>query len=452
MSFDDIEIRTIDLDSINPVQSYLSLRRHYPGDSFLLESVGGPHKAARFSILGFRPGFKFVSKGHEVKTGGDWTTVPNPFDCLREIYYSFDRRTPPTDLPFARGMVGYFSYDMVRLFERLPSQSIDDRRLPDCYFMLPTIVLCFDHLLHKVHIISVEDGIEDLLREDDIATGNFEASQSDSSMTRAEYESAVRRAKDYILDGDIFQVVIARRKSYSFKGDRMRLYQVLRETNPSPYMFLLDFEDVCLIGSSPEMLVQLRRGELLTRPIAGTRPRSDDVEEDERLKIEMLLDPKERAEHIMLVDLHRNDLGRVSEYGSVVVDHLMEVEKFSHVQHIVSGVRGRLRKDCDLFDALRASLPAGTVSGAPKIRAMEIIDELEPVRRGPYAGAVGYFDLNGDMDFAINIRSMVIKNSTVYIQAGAGVVADSIPSREYDETEQKMAVLIKALERRESCE
>ncbi len=444
--FDGVELRTLDVDASDPFKTYLSLRRAFPGDSFLLESMEGPRRSARLSIMGFSPVVRFVARGEQVSINDVVESVLDPFERLRALYYQLDRPMS-TSLPFSGGMVGYISYDMVRFFEELPCRTVDDLQLPEAYFIVPSIVVCFDHETSTVYSISRESGLEQFI-DGSVQIGDVTIIDGCvPSTTRAEYEDSVERAKEYILNGDIFQVVLSRRNAYSFSGDRMRMYQVLREINPSPYMFLLDFSGLCLIGSSPEMLIQLRGDTLLSKPIAGTRPRSDNVEEDERLKVEMLLDPKERAEHVMLVDLHRNDIGRVAEYGSVVVDQFMEVEKFSHVQHIVSRVRGRLRRGLDLFDALRASFPAGTVSGAPKIRAMEIIDELEPVRRGPYAGIVGYIDLHGNMDFAITIRSLMIKGSTVYVQAGAGVVADSVPSREFLETEHKMQAMIEALRR-----
>jgi anthranilate synthase component 1 len=256
----------------------------------------------------------------------------------------------------------------------------------------------------------------------------------------------VEKAKEYIKIGDIFQTVISRRTEMDYTGDEFGMYRVLRDINPSPYMFFLDFDETKVVGSSPEMLLRLEDGILTTRPLAGTRPRSRDVEQDEKLKIEMFLDEKERAEHVMLVDLHRNDMGSVSEYGSVKVTELMGVEKYSHVQHLVSNVVSRLSPDKDGFDALRACFPAGTVSGAPKIRAMEIIDELEPHRRGPYAGVTGYFDFSGNCNFAINIRTIFTTGGKAYVQAGAGIVADSVPENEFIETENKMGAMIRALE------
>jgi anthranilate synthase component 1 len=255
----------------------------------------------------------------------------------------------------------------------------------------------------------------------------------------------VASAKEKILEGEIFQVVLSRKKEFRIRGDPLGMYSVLRSLNPSPYLFYMDFDQVQLLGSSPEMLVRLEGSKLTTRPLAGTRPRSQDVEEDEKLKVEMLLDEKERAEHLMLVDLHRNDMGRVSRFGSVKVTELMAVEKFSHVQHIVSNIESEIRPDCDGFDALRSCFPAGTVTGAPKIRAMEIISELEGSPRGPYGGAAGYMDFTGNMDFAITIRSIVVTGNKATVQAGAGIVADSVPEREYMETEHKLGATLRAI-------
>jgi len=280
----------------------------------------------------------------------------------------------------------------------------------------------------------------------EVGIERFSPSSTKSNMSREEFENGVIKAKEYIREGEIFQVVISRRLTGKYEGDPLQFYKILREINPSPYMFYLDFGETKVAGSSPEMLVRLRDEELTLRPLAGTRPRGMDAEEDEKLKLNMLLDAKERAEHIMLVDLGRNDLGRVAEYGSVKVDELCSVEKYSHVQHIVSNITAKLRKDKNAFDVLRATFPAGTVSGAPKIRAMEIIEELEKNKRGPYAGAVGYFDFSGNLDFAITIRTMFALGNKAYFQAGAGIVADSVPEREFYETEHKLRALVRSVE------
>jgi len=307
---------------------------------------------------------------------------------------------------------------------------------------------CFDHLNSRTFLIS-HGKLADL-RE---ALGEIRPShpsalnvgEGRANTDQDEFEKMVSRAKEDIMSGEIFQVVLSRKIDFRIRGDPLEMYRALRKLNPSPYLFYMDFGQVKLLGSSPEMLVRLEGKKLTTRPLAGTRPRSNDVEEDEKLKVDMLLDEKERAEHLMLVDLQRNDVGRVSKFGSVKVTELMSVEKYSHVQHIVSNVESEIRDDCDAFDALRSCFPAGTVTGAPKIRAMKIISELEKAPRGPYAGSVGYFDYTGNMDFAITIRSIVVSGERASLQAGAGIVADSIPEREFKETEHKMEATLQAI-------
>lgn len=383
-----------------------------------------------------------------IKINGNKEKSKDPYEYLRELFYSFNAGTSNI-LPFSGGMVGYFSYDIVRFFEKIPETSKDDLDLPDAHFIIPSQLICFDHINRKTFLISHEnmDNIEKLLNpinrefEQNILT--IEKTRSVTS--KEKYLYSIEKAKDYIKKGDIFQTVLSRRTEVDFKGDTFEMYRALRKLNPSPYLFYLDFDETNIIGSSPEMLVRLENKTLTTRPLAGTRPRSKDIEEDEKLKVDLLTDEKERAEHVMLVDLHRNDMGRVSEFGSVKVDELMGIEKYSHVQHIVSNVTSTLRKDKDCFDALKSCFPAGTVTGAPKIRAMEIIEELEPVRRGPYAGVVGYFDFSGNMDFAITIRTVFTKKNKAYLQAGAGIVLDSIPENEFIETENKMGAMINAL-------
>ncbi len=345
-------------------------------------------------------------------------------------------------------MVGYVGYGMTKYFEGINSPESVDGHAPDLYFMVPRHLVCVDHLNSRRLLIS-HGKIADL-RSALSKAGKAEASgvsvgEGKPSTSSDGFKEMVRNAKEEILDGNIFQVVLSRRTDFRFKGDPLEMYRALRRLNPSPYLFYLDFDDVQLLGSSPEMLVRLEGRRLTTRPLAGTRPRSPDPEEDEKLKLEMLLDEKERAEHLMLVDLHRNDMGRVSTFGTVKVNELMSVEKYSHVQHIVSNVESELSKDKDAFDALRSCFPAGTVTGAPKVRAMQIISELEKIPRGPYAGSVGYFDFTGNMDFAITIRSIVVQGTRASVQAGAGIVADSVPEREYAETEHKMSAMIAAL-------
>ncbi|MEK6955013.1 MAG: anthranilate synthase component I [Candidatus Micrarchaeota archaeon] len=435
--------------SANPFEAFLSIRAHFGSGCFLLESVEGIKKTARFSIIGFKPIFSFKAKGSgiEVMNGGrEKFESKRPFDELRKQFSRFSAEKIPT-LAFSGGMVGYLSYDAVRYFENLPSELQDDLDLPDMHFIIPESVICFDHLHGKIYLIShgpADSGeIEKIMGQKHSA--EFSLLKERSDFPKEEFEAAVEKAKVHIKAGDIFQAVLSRRVSFDFEGDEALIYKILRRINPSPYLFYLDFGDSKIMGSSPEMLVRLENGILTTRPIAGTRPRSEDVEEDEKLKIELLQDEKERAEHIMLVDLHRNDLGKVAAPGSVIVDELMGVEKYSHVQHIVSNVTAKLREGKDGFDALKACLPAGTVSGAPKIRAMELIEKFEKQRRGPYGGAVGYFDFSGNMDFAITIRSIIISGKRAHLQAGAGIVYDSIPEREFQETEAKMRAMVEAI-------
>lgn len=430
-----------------PLEIYAKVREQST-KSFLLESVEGTEKTARYSFIGFEPIFEFKSKGCRVEVDGEKYKVEDPYEELRKIFSNFVCGRVGT-IPFSGGLVGYFSYDMVRFFEKLPSLVKDCEGFPDAHFIIPEHLLCFDHVRKETFLISCgrEDRKVEKIAEGNAEIGDFSVKDTKPDMSKKEFEKCVSRAKEYIKEGDIFQVVLSRQLSASYDGDALQFYDVLRGINPSPYMFYLDFGDVKIAGSSPEMLVRLRDGELTLRPIAGTRQRGKSAEEDEKLKLEMLLDEKERAEHTMLVDLGRNDLGRVAEYGTVQVNELMGIEKYSHVQHIVSNITAALQKGRDAFDVLRATFPAGTVTGAPKIRAMEIIEELEKTRRGPYAGGVGYFDFSGNLDFAIAIRTMFAKNGTAYFQAGAGIVADSVPEREFYETENKLKALTSTIER-----
>jgi anthranilate synthase component 1 len=368
---------------------------------------------------------------------------------------------------FTGGAVGYFGYDLVRAWERLPNRPPDDLGLPTCYLAVADTVVIFDHVRHTMKIVAnalvdgdggaaYREGIEKVERVYEQLRAPVAAPDRtgrvhpvmDSDMPVATFLRAVERAKEYIRAGDIFQAVLSRRFSAGLDGvDALDIYRALRTVNPSPYMFFLDFEGVQVIGSSPELLVRLEGDVVESRPLAGTRPRGETEDADRGLEAELLADEKERAEHVMLVDLGRNDLGRVCEYGSVRVTDLMSVERFSHVMHIVSDVQGRLRPGLDAIDVLRACFPAGTVTGAPKVRAMEIIDELEPMARGPYAGAVGYLGFSGNMDTAITIRTIVVAGNRAYVQAGAGIVADSVPEREYVETVNKAKALVRAIER-----
>ncbi len=446
--------------------------------SFLLESVEGGEQVGRYSFLGVNPkGVITVRDGVVTRTlHGETTTRPlaEGEDPLHVVEAEFGRVRPVhvEGLPrFVGGAVGFVAYDCVRYFERLPETAVDELNVPDVAFMLADTLVIFDHAKHQLIILANAhntgdphaafddavrriDAITEALRQPLVMPVESPAPPVDttmhSTMTQADYESAVERAKEYIAAGDAFQIVISQRFSRKLNVSPLTLYRALRATNPSPYMFYLRFsDDLALVGASPEMMVRLEDGIATTRPIAGSRPRGRDEAEDAALAAELLADPKERAEHIMLVDLGRNDLGRVCEYGTVRVSEMMHVEKYSHIMHIVSHVSGRLRAGMTAFDLLRATFPAGTLSGAPKVRAMEIIEELEGTRRGAYGGAVGYFSFDGSMDTCITIRSALIRGGTVYIQSGAGLVADSVPTTEYHETLSKARALAVTIQRAE---
>ena len=450
----------INADLETPVSAYLKVARG--SYSFLLESVEGGERLARYSFIGTEPSLV-------LRTGAE-----NPVDPLLLVEKEFNsfRPVPIADLPrFHGGMVGYLSYEVTRYFERLPSPDSDHLGLPESMLMLADTLLVFDHLTHKIKVVShahLDDGIEaaylEAIRKIDLLVDrlkqpvHLEAREDtlppcappSSNLSREEFKTIVSRAKDYIYAGDIIQVVLSQRLARPTNASPFAIYRALRSINPSPYMYYLHLDDFYIVGASPELLVRVEDGMISNHPIAGTRPRGGDTAQDLALEQELRSDEKERAEHIMLVDLGRNDIGRVSEPGTVEVTQLMDVERYSHVMHLVSHVQGRLRPELSQFDALRACFPAGTVSGAPKIRAMEIIAELEPDKRGPYAGAVGYFDFSGNMDTAIGIRTIVIKNGIAYIQAGGGIVADSIPQREYEESLSKAQALLTAIEQAEA--
>ncbi len=442
--------------------------------SFLLESVEGGERMARFSFLGSGTDLVIKSKGPsvEITRGGrvEQTNLEPGRDVLDVLKQELGSLSyvPDPDLPrFCGGAVGFIGYDMVRFFEDLPDSTTDDLNLPDCTLIFTDTLLIFDHIRHRIRVVcnaridgDPEGAYDAAVEKIDELVGRLKQpvapvkpqastlnpqSEVTSNFTQPEFEAAVNKCKDYIAAGDVIQVVLSQRFQKRVAADPFDVYRALRSLNPSPYMYYLSYGDTKLIGSSPEILVTEERGNVTVRPIAGTRPRGKTQEEDIELEKELLKDEKERAEHIMLVDLGRNDIGRVCRYGSVEVDELMAIERYSHVMHIVSNVRGRLKMDKDQFDLLRACFPAGTVSGAPKIRAMEIIDELEPTRRGTYAGSIGYFSYSGDMDTCITIRTILIQADTAYIQAGAGIVADSDPAREYQETQNKAMAMIKAL-------
>lgn len=432
---------------LDPLSIFYSLREQFPGESFLLESVEGTRKTARYSFIGVDPISVFKSRRGLVDIDGQAQNVEDPYDSLRRYFDSINCGASEL-APFSGGMVGYVGYGVVRYFEGIKEPESVDSNLPDLYFVVPRHLVCVDHLNSQTLVISHGEMSaikEALARARPVPELELSVGEGRPNTTKEEYEGMVSSAKESILDGEIFQVVLSRRTDFRVRGDPLEMYRGLRQLNPSPYLFYLDFGQLQLLGSSPEMLVRLEGTKLTTRPLAGTRPRSADPEEDEKLKLEMLLDEKERAEHLMLVDLHRNDMGKVSKFGSVKVNELMSVEKYSHVQHIVSNVESEIADDKDAFDALRASFPAGTVTGAPKVRAMEIISELEKAPRGPYGGAVGYFDFTGNMDVAITIRSIVVSGSNASVQAGAGIVADSVPEKEHAETEHKMGAMLQAI-------
>jgi len=459
-------------DMETPVSAFKKITKQPDEYSFLLESVEGGERMARYSFLGSGTDLVIASKGPNVKItrSGRCEQVvleqgKDVLDILKHELSSLNY-VPDPDLPrFCGGAVGFLSYDMVRFFEDLPDSTTDDLDLPDCTLIFTDALLIFDHVRHRIRIVCNAriDGdpegaydkatrkIEELAQrlrtpvQMNYTKREAEPLKIASNFTQEEYEKAVLKCKDYIAAGDVIQVVPSQRFSTHVTADPFDIYRALRSLNPSPYMYYLAYKDTTLIGSSPEILVTEERGNVTVRPIAGTRPRGKSVEEDIALEKELLKDEKERAEHIMLVDLGRNDIGRVCRYGSVTVDELMVIERYSHVMHIVSNVSGRLRVDQDQFDVLRATFPAGTVSGAPKIRAMEIIDEVEPTRRGTYAGAIGYFSYSGDMDTCITIRTILMKGDMAYVQAGGGVVADSDPAKEYEETQNKAMAMIKAL-------
>lgn len=444
--------------------------------AFLLESVEGGETLGRYSFLGADPFILFKSKGREIdliyhNDEETYMTKKTPLDELRKIMSRFTPVPDPSLPPFIGGAVGYVSYDEIRNIEpRIPNSNPDDLNLPDTFFMITDNLIIFDHVRHKILLLNnahirgnPEKAYDEAVHQIELmherlrlplptAEREREAQpvQIESNMTEDEFKSAVERAREYIFAGDIFQVVLSQRLKTNFTCAPLDIYRALRAINPSPYMFFLKFGGLKVIGSSPEILVKVTGDQIQIRPIAGTRKRGASPEEDKALEAELLADPKERAEHIMLVDLGRNDCGRVAKFGSVFVDDLMTVERYSHVMHIVSNVRGTLAPKYDAYDVLKASFPAGTVSGAPKVRAMEIIDELEPVQRGPYAGAVGYFSFSGNLDSCITIRTIITRGDAAYIQAGCGVVADSVPEMEYHETLNKAGALIKAIEMAEA--
>jgi anthranilate synthase component 1 len=429
-------------------------------NSFLLESAIGEKRLAEYSFIGFEPqSIVSVKNGRLSVTSldgqKDSVTTDDPLRQLRRVISLPSSSALENDSPFRfiGGAVGYISYDSIRYWERLPTKAKDDLAIPDMEFGIYTDGIVFDHLKKGTYYYSLGrerrlKQVESLLRKASPLSPDLTAPhRAKPSVGKDKFEAMVEAAKRQITAGDIFQVVLSKRYDFELRGEFSRFYEALSEINPSPYMYFLKFGERRIIGSSPEMLVRVENRRVETFPIAGTRPHLPDRVENAKLTKEMLADPKERAEHTMLVDLARNDVGRVAKYGSVKVPELFTVQQFSHVQHIVSCVVGELRPEFDSFDAMRALFPAGTVSGAPKPRAMEIIEDLEPVRRGPYAGALGYFSFNGNADFAITIRTLVANGAACSIQAGAGIVADSDPEKEWYETESKAAGLMRAVER-----
>jgi len=461
-------------DFDTPVSAF---RKIESGDhSFLFESIEGGEKWAQYSFLGSDVSVIFRSKGKNIEileNGEVKKFTGDPIDELRRLLSRY-RPVENAELPrFHGGAIGYFSYDIVRFVENLPEDTEDDLNLWDCIYVITDTVVVFDNINNKIKIIAnafVPDGespdeayngavskISDIknrlqspLPDNDHYGSGKDDGKTDVEMSsnfeKEAYKDAVLRTKEYIKAGDIIQAVISQRWQTELTVDPFDLYRCLRVLNPSPYMFYLKLDDQILVGSSPEVMVRVEGDRVESRPIAGTRPRGRNETEDRELADELLADPKERAEHIMLVDLARNDLGRIADIGTVVVDELMTIERYSHVMHIVSNVIAGLNPEKDAFDVLRATFPAGTLSGAPKVRAMEIIEETEPTRRGAYGGAVGYFSYSGNMDSCITIRTFVIKNGKIYIQAGAGIVADSDPETEYHETVNKVKALVKAVE------
>lgn len=472
-------------DSLTPVSAFHKIDAGRC--ACLFESVVGGEKVGRYSFLAVDPFFEIEAYGRRVTTNaysgtsaaGTPTLVTRQFDCenpldeLRRRVETIRAARLPELPPFCSGAVGYAGYDTVRYMENLPNAPADDRQVPDVAFAFYDQMVVFDNVTKAIFVVAmarldkpgttpakayeaacgrVDSLVEKLsapqceLKPFDIRTTGEVSLAYESNFAKADFESAVRKCVEYIRAGDIFQVVLSQRLKMPLRTHPFEIYRTLRVVNPSPFMFYVRTPSVTLVGSSPEVMVRVVDGQVTVRPLAGTRPRGKTDEEDRRLAEELLADPKERAEHVMLVDLGRNDVGRVADYRSVQVTDTMTIERYSHVMHITSNVSGQLARGRTAFDALQVCLPAGTVSGAPKVRAMEIIDELEPCRRGPYGGAVGHFDFAGNMDTCIALRTIVVHDDTVYVQAGAGLVADSVPESEWNETLNKARGLLKAIE------
>jgi anthranilate synthase component 1 len=471
-------------DTLTPVSAFCKIQE---GEwSFLFESVVGGERVGRYSFLGAGPFRTFEAHDHTVRTregSGPWTERPSP-DPLRDLEQMVGQFRAPqvAGLPrFCGGAVGYAGYDTVRYVERLPNAPPDDRGIPDLSFGFYDRMIIFDHVAKTVLVVAhartgnadelrtnyqqacarvdavveqLQRGVADIqltdidpqLASDSLSQSGLHSARISSNFTREQFEAAVEKARAYIHAGDAFQIVLSQRFRTETRARPFDIYRALRVVNPSPFMFYLRAGAVTLVGASPEIMCRVENGLITNRPLAGTRRRGRTPEEDAALAAELLADPKERAEHIMLVDLARNDVGRVAQLGTVTINDLLTVERYSHVMHLSSTVSGHLQPGLTAFDALRSSLPAGTLSGAPKVRAMEIIDELEPHRRGPYGGAVGYVDFSGTMDTCIALRTMVLLGQTAYVQAGAGIVADSIAANEYEETVNKAMSLLRAID------
>lgn len=461
-------------DSLTPVSAFKCVDDGQSA-ACLFESVIGGEKVGRYSFIAVSPRGRITAKGSEIETdiasAGNVADATDPLDSLWKSVSGKRVAVLPELPPLTGGAIGYASYDVVRYVEDLPNAPEDDRNLPDLDFSLFDDLVIFDNVTKSLFVVahvhcdefdSVDaayaDGVARLARLTQqlqspprgLSVTDFESEDSTelepvSNFTQASFEKAVEACTEYIRAGDIFQVVISQRLELPNVADPFEVYRTLRVVNPSPFMFFVRTPSVTLVGSSPEVMCRVIDGVTTVRPLAGTRPRGKTEKEDLELAEELLADPKERAEHVMLVDLGRNDVGRVAQYGSVELSDVMVVERYSHVMHISSNVQGKLRPGMNAMDAMKACLPAGTVSGAPKVRAMEIIDEIEPHRRGPYAGAVGYIDYSGNMDTCIALRTLVFTNDKIYIQAGAGVVADSVPAAEYQETLNKAGAMLKAI-------
>ncbi|MCZ4282050.1 anthranilate synthase component I [Kiloniella laminariae] len=469
---------TLIADLETPVSAFLKLAEQR-ANSFLFESVEGGNTIGRYSFIGFDPDLVWRCNGAIAEINRDYKKDPEAFireplttlESLRQLVASCRIDLPDHLPPMAAGIVGYMGYDTVRQMEHLPSTNPDTLGLPEGMYLRPTVTAIFDRVEDQILVttpvwpqedISARTAFEQandrlaavtsdfnspLIQKPEILEGDTLFPEANSNLSQKEFHDIVLRAKEYILAGDIFQVVLSQRFSVPFTLPPFALYRALRRLNPSPFLFYLNFGDFSVVGSSPEILVRVRDGKVTIRPIAGTRKRGANTPEDKELAADLLSDPKELAEHLMLLDLGRNDVGRVAEVGTISVTERMIVEYYSHVMHIVSNVEGTLdTKRADLIDALAAGFPAGTVSGAPKVRAMEIIDELEPERRGIYGGAIGYFGAGGGMDTCIALRTAIVKDKTMYIQAGAGVVVDSVPESEYQECHNKARALIRAAE------